>query len=212
MSEPICSSIAPIDEEQLKEVIGYHFRVVQNPQIQALLADVPNLQVVQTLLNRGMSVPTMTGAVETLKRCIAEGRVCTVRRDGHLVGYSAYSPIAGKALQISYRANEPVALINMFRVPNPKQGMYDTVAGEALIHTLLNDLRDTTHFRLAYRIGNDNPNELSLERMMPPTALGFDDYGNYRVAGLNAADMSMGIYRRPAYLKGPSFMAPNWSR
>lgn len=208
MSEIICASIPPDDAAQLNEVMGFHFRAVQPVAMQNALATITDDDVLPTLRRRSWLPPIFGQVISTFQQCHAHGGVFTARRDGVLMGYAAYSPIEGKKLNITHRANEPVALFNFFRVPfiGNKETAND------LVLFALNELRDTPHFRIAYASGNTRQGEYDLDSMLKPTAYGFDTVGRMRVVGLNAADMSMGIYRRPAYLKGPSFLAPSWRR
>ncbi len=200
MNTVSCASIPSDDLDQLREIIGYHCRLIQSPVVQQHLAAIPNIYVLDTMIRGGANLRAFSDVVDTFRHCQTHGKVIVAKRGNTPIGYAAYTSFPGRKLGITHRANEPVAFINFFRVADLPTGQHDADTAIKLVTTMLDELREhSRHFRIAYRFITPPENVLTyLAQIMKPTALGFDDYGTWRVAGLNAADLSLGIIRRPA--------------
>ncbi len=186
----------------LPDLIGFHYRVLQTKPIQESLATVQDGQVIDELRKQFGQIPLLDMTTKTFEACEKQGGVFVAHCENVLLGYIAYSPMTGKQLALRDRPSEPIAFINFFRVINPD----DRDTAKALIDMALGDAREQGHFRIGFSMAKDNAGELVLEKMLPKTALGTEDKGRLRIMGMNAADMALGVYRRPAHMKGPSVL------
>ena len=186
----------------LQKLIGFHYRVIQTKPIQDSLAAYTDSQVIDTLRAQYGQVSLLDVATKTFQACAEQGGVFVAHCENVILGYIGYSPMTGKELTLQYRPSEPVAMINFFRVPNAR----DTETAKELIDIALGDAREKGHFRIAFSMAKEDLGELYLEKMLPRTALGTDEKDSLRIMGMNAAEISLGVYRSPAQLKGPSML------